>query len=274
MGIEIRRDKGKIHLNQRGYIKEVLKRFGMNDCKAVSTPIALGVKLTKSTDKEEGVFEDHPYQELIGAMMYIAIGTRPDIAHAVSMFSQFNSCHKKEHWCAAKRVLRYLQETCDYELVFQKDDKSLQDFADADWGNCIIDRRSYPGYTFIFIVSGAAVTWETENSGTIVYGGRIHGDAIGDATKEAVYLASFLKELGCADLADVTVYNDNHGARQLTENPVFHSRSKHIDIRHHFIRQAIQKHVLKLAYLPMEEMVADVLTKGLSSERHGDVYQA
>lgn len=100
----------------------------MSDC---NTPFALSVKLTKNADAGEDNVENQLYQELIGALMYAAMGTRPDIAHAISALSQFNSCHKGEHWAAAKRMLQYLQGTSDYELVFHKDNQSLRGFVDA-----------------------------------------------------------------------------------------------------------------------------------------------
>ena len=89
-----------------------------------------------------------------------------------------------------------------------------------------------------------------------------------DAAKEAIHLIGFLKELGFGDLADVVIYNDNQGAGKLASNPVFHSRSKHIDIRHHFVRQVLRDHLLKIEYTPTEDMIADVLTKALAGPKH------
>lgn len=97
-----------------------------------------------------------PYRELIGALMYAALGTRPDIAHTVSVLGQFNNNPKRQHWTAAKRVLRYLQGTVDFGLKYKKDDQPLTSYVDADWGNCVIDRRSFTGSVLIF--SGAAIT--------------------------------------------------------------------------------------------------------------------
>lgn len=238
----------------------------MDKCKSVNTPIALGVKLTKIADTGENDTEKRPYQELIGALMYVTVGTRPDIAHAVSALSQFKSCHRGEHWAAAKRVLRYLRGTSDIGLTFHKNNQPLRGFADADWGNCAVDRRSYSGY--VFTLSGGSVTWESRKQRTVALSStEAEYMAIANATKEAMYLTNFLKELGCADLADATIYNDNRSAGLLAENPVFYSRSKHIDIKHHFIRQAISERALRLVYLP-EEMIADVLTKALSGVKH------
>lgn len=128
----------------------------MSNCKPVSCPLATGTKLQKGSEKNATV--GFPYRELVGALMYAALGTRPDIAHAVSALGQFSNSPTLEHWIAAKRVLRYLQGTKNLKLMFKKDQKGLEGFVDADWGNCVIDRRSFTGFTFI--LCGAAICWE------------------------------------------------------------------------------------------------------------------
>ena len=133
LGIEVHQSSGKVILSQRGFVKRILSRFGMVDCKPVRTPMALGGKLEVSSGVDKT--EQLPYRELIGALMYLSVGTRPDIAHTVNYLSQFNNCHDVRHWKAAKRVLRYLQGTIDKGLIFTKDNKSLIGMADADWGN-------------------------------------------------------------------------------------------------------------------------------------------
>lgn len=262
LGLEIRRDNDKISLSQKGYINEILRRFGMQDCHPISTPIAYGSKLTREPDVRDDGEPSYPYQELVGALMYAAMGTCPDIAHAVSVLSQFNSCYGKQHWVAAKQVLRYLQGTADCTLSYSKNDSPLRGYIDADWGSCTIDRRSYTGYTFIFC--GAAVTWESRKQRTVaLLSTEAEYMAIGDAVKEAMYLASFLGELGHPILSGVVLFNDNHGAHFLAENPSFSTRTKHIDIRHHFIRKVFQEKKVRLSFLSTEEMIADVLTKAL-----------
>ncbi|CAB0042347.1 unnamed protein product [Trichogramma brassicae] len=131
LGIEIEQSNSSVSLCQSGFIKEILARFDMLDCKPVSTPLATGLKLERCKDLTPKSF---PYRELIGALMYLSVGTRPDITHAVSYLSQFNSCHDNTHWTAAKHVLRYLKGTSNMKLVYSRDEKGLKGFADADWG--------------------------------------------------------------------------------------------------------------------------------------------
>ena len=133
LGIEINRSMESIHLSQPGYIKDILERFEMTDCKPVTTPLALGTNFRSSSTAEEDTNVKRPYRELVGALMYLAVATRPDIAHLVSVLSQFNERHSDVHWSAAKRVLRYLKGTMDHCLTYTSNDLPLQGFVDADW---------------------------------------------------------------------------------------------------------------------------------------------
>ncbi|XP_067207870.1 uncharacterized protein [Linepithema humile] len=145
-------------MNQRGYLNDILSRFGMSESKSVKTPLDVGVKLKRNEDiTQQDV--NLPYRELVGALMYLAVCTRPDIAHAVSYLSQYNNCYDSSHWSVAKRVLRYLRGTRDIGLSFGRNTHPLVDYVDADWANCIDDRKSYTG--FAFVLAGCPVTWES-----------------------------------------------------------------------------------------------------------------
>jgi len=148
LGIEFSQKEGKITMNQRGYVDDLLKRFGMVDSKPVATPMSQGTKLARN-EKIDSTQVDVPYRELVGALMYLSVCTRPDIAHAASYLSQFNNCYDSDHWTAAKRVLRYLKGTRDVGLIYGKTSDPLTGFVDADWANCEIDRKSYIGFAFI-----------------------------------------------------------------------------------------------------------------------------
>jgi hypothetical protein len=247
-----------------GYINELLKRFGMFDSKPVCAPLDPGVKLLKS---EEPPDENLPYRELVGALTYLPTATRPDISFAVSYLGQFNNCYGKPHWTAAKRVLRYLKGTTKLGLTFFKKSQFLEGFVDADWGNCPNDRKSFTGY--VFMLGGGPVSWDARKQKTVALSStEAEYMGLAEATKEASYLRSFLIELGLDHLSSVVVYEDNLGALKLAANPTFHNRSKHIDIKYHFIRDAVKEKILSLSHVSSTEMVADVLTKGLPGSRH------
>jgi len=267
LGIEITRRNNKITISQSGYIRELLSRFGMNDCNPVHTPIEIGAKLDKTVDDHSGIHGTRPYQELIGALNYLAVATRPDISHIVNCLSQFNTCHNERHWQAAKRVLRYLKGSIHFGITYSKDAGSLEGFVDADWAGCPVDRRSYTGY--VFTLGGAAVSWESKKQRTIALSStEAEYMALTETTKEAIYLRGFLSELKLSVPKRVQIMNDNRGALLLAQNHTFHARTKHVDVRHHFVRHALQEGLIDIEHLPSEEMPADFLTKGLPKEKH------
>lgn len=271
LGIEFaqRTTTKSISMSQKGFIKEILSRFGMEDCKPVKTPMdpnsKLSMAMSPQNPEELKEMENCPYQNLIGSLMYLAVSTRPDIAYAVSALSQYNTSPGKEHWIAAKRVLRYLKGTMDFELIFKQSDEGLIGYADADWGANIDDRKSYTGYTFLY--AGGPITWEARKQRTVALSTtEAEYMALSDATKEAIHLRRFLRETTGTD-ETVKIHCDNQGAQRLARNPVFHNRTKHIDIRYHFIREAVEKKDIDLEYIPTERMLADILTKSLFAPR-------
>ncbi|KAH0818354.1 hypothetical protein GEV33_004437 [Tenebrio molitor] len=278
LGIEFTQnvEKQTITMSQSKYIKEILSRFNMENCKGVTTPINLNEKLSKEmcpkTEEEKKPVELLPHQSLVGSLMYLAVSTRPDIAHAVSMLSQFNTNFGEQHWRAAKRILRYLKNTENLGLMFKKSGQELVGYADADWGASIDDRRSYTGYVFNF--ANVAVSWESRKQRTVAMSStEAEYMALSESTKEAIHLRRFLSEV--LDQPSTTIiFNDNQGAGQLSKNNVFHNRTKHVDIRHHFIREAVERGDIKVEYLPTDQMPADVLTKGLSSPKQNKCIHA
>lgn len=266
LGIEFKQEKGRIEMSQKGYILSTLELFGMSDAKPAVTPSDPSTKLTKPEESSTEEMRNYPYRELIGSLMYLSVATRPDIAHSVSALSQFCTDYGKEHWTAAKRVLRYLKGTMDFGLIFKEDNDDLRGFVDSDWGACIIDRRSYTGYAFL--LGGAAVSWESRKQRTVALSStEAEYMALTEAAKEAIYLRRFLQEIGLFGNGPVLIYNDNQGSRDLAKNPTFHARTKHIDMRHHFIRNAIKDDLVKTDYVSTEDMVADILTKGLGGPK-------
>lgn len=176
-----------------------------------------------------------PYRELIGALIYLAVATRPDISNAVSRLAQFSNNLKKQHWLTAKRVLRYLAGTTDYGLLFFRADQPLIGYSDADWGGCALDRQSYSGY--VFLLGGATISWKSQKQRTVALSStEAEYISMTEATKEGLYLRSLLTELGLSRMAATTLYVDNQGAQYLAHDHLYHPRTKHIDIRYHFLR--------------------------------------
>jgi hypothetical protein len=266
LGVEFGRVDGRVTLHQRGYIKDMLARFGMSECKPVATPVEPGTKLIKKQrqSNEELRF---PYRELLGSLTYLSTTTRPDISFAVSHLGQFNNCYGEDHWTAAKRVLRYLKGTVDLGLVYEPDSDPLTGFVDADWGSCTEDRRSFTGY--IFLLNGGPVSWDSRKQRTVALSTtEAEYMALSEGVKEAIYLQRLLQELGADEMIGSVVFCDNKGSLRLAENPTFHARSKHIDIRHHFVRDVLRTKRVTLEHVPTDHQVADFLTKGLPKMKH------
>jgi len=261
LGMEFEQTTFEVSIKQQGYVANLLHRFEMREAKPVGTPLEPGMKLQKSNSTEEDD-KIYPYQELIGSLMYLAICTRPDIAYAVTYLSQFNTCHDSTHWSAAKRILRYLKGTSDLGLTYKKTGRPVHGYVDADWGNCTIDRRSFTGYAFV--LSGCPIAWISRKQRTVALSSvEAEYMALTEAAKEAYHLKRLLLEFNQKE-TDIKVYCDSNGARKLAENPVFHSRTKHIDVRHHFVRNAIEDRIIQIEYLGTNDMAADALTIGLS----------
>ena len=194
LGMEFRQEKDFLEISQTAYIEEVLKKFGMQNSKPAVTPMDLGTKLKKVEESSE---EDssYPFREFIGSLMYLSVATRPDITYAVNYLSQFNNSNGREHWTAAKRILRYLRGTSKLGLKYKKTPKRLEGFVDADWAGCLEDRRSYIG--FVFLLALGAVSWEAKKQRIVALSStEAEYMALTEAAKEAVHLQRFLKEIG------------------------------------------------------------------------------
>jgi len=221
LGIKFSQENGSVKMKQAGYIRDILTRFGMSDANNVTTPLDPSIKL-RPCSKELKPYENYRYKELTGALMYLATSTRPDIAHAVSYLSQFNSCYDVTHWTAAKRVLRYLKGTIDIGLEYKRTQKPLEGYVDADWAGCSLDRRSYTGYTFL--LSGCPISWESRKQRTTALSStESEYMALAEAAKQATYLKRFLEEISTSVKLPIRVLCDNNGACKLAENPVFHN---------------------------------------------------
>ena len=234
VGFEVQRDltKGTINLTQTQYVGKILDRFGMSKSTPVKMPLDPNVKLTKTP---KGEHHDIPqYAAAIGSLMYAAIGTRPDIAYAVQHLSQFTSNPSPAHWSAIKRVFRYLNGTRNYGITYGgKTIPKLEGYSDADWGNSDFDRKSISGYVFLF--GNAPISWASRKQRTVAVSTmEAEYMAASLATREAIWLRTLLTEIGLLQNKPTLPNIDNQSAIDFSKNQGSHSKSKHIDIQHHF----------------------------------------
>ena len=266
LGISIEQDKERksLYMHQKQYIANMIEKYGLSDCKPASTPADINVKLTKS-EAESNAVDPVKYQSIVGSLLYVAIATRPDIAQAVGVVSKFNSRPSQIHLTAAKRVLRYLKGTSDLVLKFQQSEKGccLVGYSDADWAGDHDDRHSTTGN--LFQLAGGPVSWLSKKQSVVALStSEAEYVALSTCAQEAIWLRRLLDGLKASPSGPTVIMEDNQGAIAIAKNPVAHTRTKHIDIRFHFIREAVQNGSIELRYCPSEEMVADLLTKPLS----------
>ena len=190
-------------------------------------------------------------------------GTRPDLCYIVTKLSQTMAKPTESDLSLAKYVLRYLKGTREQGLKFGKSESPLKlsGFCDSDWGASVKDRRSITGYNFQLSEDGPLISWKSRKQQTVALS---TCEAKYISLANAVQEAKFLRQL-CNDMNvmidSVLIHVDNQGAINLAKNPVNHQRSKHIDIKYHFIRSEIQTGTIELKYVPTDENVADIFTK-------------
>lgn len=202
-----------------------------------------------------------------GKLIYLAMGTRPDISFAVSVLSRHLSAFGKQHWEALKHVLRYLKATTNFGITFKnRFEIELIGYLDADWAGDISSRRSISAS--VFLVNETPVAWDCKLQSMVALSStEAEYMAATQGTKTAIHLRVFLNEIGYLQEEPTLLNEDNQPCIALTKNPVHHARTKHLDIQLHFVRQQVEKKVVTLAYCPTEVNIADLLTKPLPRVR-------
>ena len=266
LGMRIIRSESKITIDQELYIKQVLEKFGMTNCKPVTTPMNASEKISKEdspqSEEEKDYMKNVPYQEAIGSLMYLAQCTRPDIIYAVNKLSRYNTNPGPKHWSAVKHLMRYLCGTASNKLEYKKtnEESKVVGFVDSDWASESDDRKSTTGY--MFVAQGAAVSWSSKKQSTIALSScEAEYMALSNAVQEALWWYGIKSQFGYTEPLEIKC--DNQSAIALAKNKGFNPRTKHIDIRHHFINETLNRGQIKVTYIPTTEQVADALTKPL-----------
>ena len=269
LGVKVIQDrkKGNIWIGQPVYTKNILQKFGMENAKPISTPVAVNTKLTLKTEDSE-YFDKETYQSAVGSLLYLSTRTRPDITFAVNNIARFSSNPTTQHWTAVKRIFRYLKGTIHLGLLYERNGlkKLIIGYSDADWGGDCNDHKSTSGY--LFLVGGTAVSWRS-NKQTCVALSTAEAEymALASAAQEAVWMRQLSKDMKTDVCEPTVIFEDNQSAICMAKNPQLHGRAKHIGIKYHFIREQVSNNTIKLRYCRTEDMIADIFTKGLSQEK-------
>ncbi|KAL0430515.1 UNVERIFIED_CONTAM: Retrovirus-related Pol polyprotein from transposon TNT 1-94 [Sesamum radiatum] len=271
MTIDRNRKNSTIFLNQKSYVENVVEKFSMSKAKPTSVPLAAHFQLCKNqspnskTEKER--MKNIPYTIAIGSVIYLMVSTRPNIAYAVSCFSRFMSDAGLPHWEALKWLLRYLNGSMDTDIKFSKrcDDVNLVGYVDSNYANDRDSRRSTTSY--VFTLCCACISWKSQLQNIVVLSTtEAEYIATTEALKEAIWLKGLLDEIGFLK-HKVTVFSDSQSSIQLCKNPVFHDRTKHIDVIYHFIRDIVGKEVVNLIKIKSKDNPTDMGTKSLPIEK-------
>lgn len=274
LGLRINRDRenGIIYLDQRRHIVDLLHKFNMTECNPKFVPAdvhqKLSIEMCPKTSREKEMMANVPYQEAVGSLLYISQGSRPDITYAVHSVSRFNHNPGMVHWEAVKRIMRYLKATLEAKLVFSKASNSnISGYCDADWAADLDERRSCTGYAFI--KQGAAISWNSKRQPTVALSSaEAEYMSLSACIQEALWYRQLISNLDSSTDNNITILCDNKSAIDLSGSNGYNARTKHIDIRHHFIRQSIQNKLVHVEHVSTDVMLADILTKPLSKEKH------
>lgn len=263
LGIEVKQGKGYIQLNQSGYARKILNKGGMLHCNPTKVP--MHPKDVIGKDESGTEVNSTEFKSVVGGLRYL-VHTRPDIAYSVGIVSRFMERPTLLHQSAVKRILRYVQGTLDFGLTYVQDsaNKVLIGYSDSDLAGNVDDRKSTTG--MVFYLNKSLISWTSQKQRCVALSScEAEFMAATMAACQAIWLKKLLSQITKVDIDPVTLYIDNKSALELAKNPVFHGRSKHIDVRYHFIRECVENGDILVKYVRTEEQCADSLTKALTS---------
>ena len=265
-------DQHTVAISQTALIDKIVSQFGQTHANPISAPMEPGQKLRRVDHTSLSVLQRSeltklPYRSLVGCLLYLAISTRPDISYTVQQLSQFLDSYSLEHWHTAIRLVRYLKGTRDLKLHLGGNNPiSLLAFTDSDWANCLDTRRSVGGYTCS--LGSGAISWAARKQKTVAASScEAEYIAAFEAAKECIWIRTLLIAIDRPPETPTTILCDNTASINLSEDPLLHSRVKHVDIKFHFLRERVQSQELKVSYINTKDNIADLFTKALAVQQ-------
>lgn len=262
LGIEVKKLNDGLLLTQEKYATDLLDKVGMRHCKSAPTPLSSSEQLSLTAGTPLGSEDNTQFRSIVGALQYLTL-TRPDLSFSVNKICQYLHAPTTDHWTAAKRILRYVKDTSKLGITFARSSSNLLSaFSDADWAGDIDDRRSTGGFTIF--VGPNLVSWSARKQATVSRSStEAEYKALANATAELIWVEALLHELGVKLRQKPSIWCDNLGATYLSVNPVFHARTKHIEIDFHFVRERVANGQLAIRFVSTNDQVADGFTKAL-----------
>ncbi|CAM8944471.1 unnamed protein product [Rhodiola kirilowii] len=261
LGLQVTQKDDGIFISQSKYAKTLIKKFDLEKASHKQTPAATHLKITKD---DAGTKVDQTlYRSMIGSLLYLT-ASRPDIAYAVGVCARYQADPKESHLLQVKRIIKYVCGTVEFGIWYTKDTNShLVGFCDADWAGSAEDRKSTSGGCFF--LGNNLVSWFSKKQNSISLStAEAEYIAAGSWCTQLLWMKQMLSEYR-VEQKEMTLYCDNMSAISISKNPVHHSRTKHIDIRHHFIRELVEQKVVTLQHVTMDKQLADIFTKPLDA---------
>ncbi|GJS69974.1 putative ribonuclease H-like domain-containing protein [Tanacetum coccineum] len=270
LGLQVKQKPNGIFISQDKYVAEILKKFDFASVKTASTPIETQKPLVK--DEEASDVDVHLYRSMIGSLMYVT-ASRPDIMFAVCACSRFQVTPKTSHLSAVKRIFRYLKGKPKLGLWYPRESSfDLESYSDSDYAGANLDRKSTTGGCQF--LGRRLITWQCKKQ-TIVATSTTEAEYVAAASccGQVLWIQNQMLDYGF-NFMNTKIYIDNESTICIVKNPVYHSKTKHIAIRHHFIRDAYEKKLIQVLKIHTDDNVADLLTKAFDSKKIAQVVRA
>lgn len=249
-------------MTQAKFTKELLDHSGLSNYKRVATPLPANLKLTT----HDGTLLKDPslYRSLVGKLNFLT-HTRPDLSYSVQTLSQYMQSPREPHLKALYHTLRYVYHTSGQGIMLHSSDHiTLQAFSDSDWAACSDSRRSITG--FVVLLGNSPMSWKSKKQSTVSRSSaEAEYRAMAAVAAEVTWLVNLLEDMDLINLKPITLHCDNQSALYIAKNPIFHDKTKHIQVDYHFTREKVMEGLLELSYLPTRHQLADVFTKILPS---------
>jgi hypothetical protein len=267
LGLQVTRSSSGLFLNQVKYTHDLLKKHNMLTSKSAKSPSCPNTRL--SLHEGDPLPDPHGYRSLVGALHYLTF-TRPDISFSVHQVCQYMSAPTTVHLAAAKRILRYLQGTLNHGIAFTPGPLHLSAYTDADWAGDPDDRRSTSGY--LVYIGSNPITWSAKKKPTVSRSStESEYRALAIASAKLCWIRTLLKDLGIFISHTPILWCDNVSALAIASNPVFHARTKHIEVDFHFVRERVLRKDLEVKFVSTIDQLADIFTKSLPTQRFIDL---
>lgn len=266
LGIEVdyNREKGIMRLTQVKYIEKIIQKYAKGKMLTKYIPLAKSIKLEPNTSRAT-VNQTKWYQGAIGSLLFLALATRPDICFAVIKLARFSINPSEIHINCVLNIFWYLYKNMNIGIIYTKNHFSsryISGYCDSDWAGDVSTFKSTTGW--IFFLANGPISWKSKLQSVHAQSStEAEYIAAAHAAREAQWIISLLKEIGFYHQKQLALYIDNKGANDISKNPVFHERTKHIALKYHYIRELVEKGIINLILIPTEKQIADGFTKPL-----------